>query len=167
MAFSTLSSTLIEVGKAIKAEIFTTLKNNDDDHETRISDLEQGSGKVVVFSGPLFLVAQASTITGVGLFVAPQDFTLTSATIAIEEIGSATGTIELDLKIGTSTNSATFSSAFSVRPSINLGTASNYDEASGTFSTTAVSQGDYLKLDVTSAPTGLPFVQVTIYGEVS
>ena len=49
MAYSSLSDTLIEVSKPTKREIFTTLKDNQDDHESRISGLEGGASKIVVF----------------------------------------------------------------------------------------------------------------------
>ncbi len=51
MAYSSLSSTLIEVAKPTKKEIFTTLKSNQDDHETRIASIEAGgASKIILFN---------------------------------------------------------------------------------------------------------------------
>ena len=49
MAFVTIPSTLIEVGKAVKKELFQTIKDNLDDHESRISGLAGGANKIQVF----------------------------------------------------------------------------------------------------------------------
>lgn len=49
MAFSTLPDALIQVGRAVKREIFANLKNNDDDMDSRLSALEAGANKIVVF----------------------------------------------------------------------------------------------------------------------
>ena len=49
MAYSAVSDTLVEVGKSTKREIFTGLNSNQADHETRVSSLETGAAKVIVF----------------------------------------------------------------------------------------------------------------------
>ena len=49
MAFTTLDSADLAVGKPTKKSLFDQIKTNQDDHETRISALASGANKVVVF----------------------------------------------------------------------------------------------------------------------
>ena len=42
MAFTSIPASAIEVGRAIKKSLFTTIKNNFDDHETRLNLVEAG-----------------------------------------------------------------------------------------------------------------------------
>jgi len=50
MGFLTIPSELIQVGKALKKEIFLKTKDNFDDHETRINAVEAGGGGQVLFN---------------------------------------------------------------------------------------------------------------------
>lgn len=171
MAFSSLSSTLIQVGRAIKAEIFSTLKSNQDDLNTRVSGLESGAAKVEVFNQIILPGGLFASATGIFYYVANIDFDLVEAKLSIGEVGSGAGTIEVNLLKGTSLDSATYSTVFSTRPSIDLGTANDYDSSTNAvFSSTSVSQGDFLRIDITSFPTTAPTDYVftlEIYGEAS
>ena len=55
MAYVTIPSTSIEVGDALKKELFDLIKDNLDDHETRIQTLSGGSGKIIVFNDEIFI----------------------------------------------------------------------------------------------------------------
>jgi hypothetical protein len=50
MAYSTLSDSIIEVGDAVKREIFTTIRSNQEDHESRISSVESSGSRIIVFN---------------------------------------------------------------------------------------------------------------------
>lgn len=49
MAFSTIPAALIQVGKATIKNLWQTTKDNLDDHETRVTSLEAGANKILVF----------------------------------------------------------------------------------------------------------------------
>lgn len=169
MAFSSLSSTLYEVGRAIKKELFSTIKTNQDDLDSRISSLELGAAKVEIFNFPIMNFQSAPTLTGLTYMIADRDFTLIEAKIIIYEKGSASGTLELDIKKGTSLDDATFSSVFDTQPSLTMSSASDYDESNNAVFNSGqaeITQGDYIRLDLTSIPTGLNKCSVHVYGEV-
>lgn len=169
MAFSSLSSTLYDVGRAIKREIFSILKTNQDDLDNRISSLELGAAKVEIFNFPILNFQSAPTLTGLTYVIADRDFTVVEAKVVIYEKGSASGTLEIDVKKGTSLDDATFSSIFDTQPSLVMASVSDYDESSNAVfnaGQSEITQGDYIRLDLTSIPTGLNKCSVHVYGEV-
>lgn len=172
MAFTPLTSSELQPAKAVKSELFTTIKADLDDHETRISAVETNAGKIEIFSYTILNGLSSSTLTGIDYFIANADFNLLDAKVIMFEKGSATGTLEIDVKLNTTSgfDPADYATVFSTKPSLVMSGASDYDESTNAaFSTTAVSQGDYLRLDITSLPTGGVFnkFRVHIYGEVS
>ena len=170
MSFISLISSWLQPAAPVKSEIFVGIKNNQDDHETRISDIEASAGKIEVFNFPVSNALTAASLSFVSYYIAQSDFNLTEAKVVLFERGSATGTLELDVKINTTTglNPANYSSVFSTNPSITLSGSVDYNESSNAvFSTTAVSQGDYLRLDFSSLGTAPVSFHVYIYGEVS
>jgi hypothetical protein len=170
MAFTTISNTLIQVGKALKREIFTTVKDNFDDHESRINNVESFGNRVEIYNNEILLGSSFSTLTGLGYFKATSDFTLSSCEIQIFETGSiSTGTLEIDIKKNTSPDNTGMASVFSIRPSIDFSGASDFDVSSNQVFNPAsddIEIGDFLRLDVTSLPVGLAKFRLILYGEI-
>jgi hypothetical protein len=172
MAFTEILASEIEVGDALKKELFDKVKSNFDDHEARINDIEQAAKKITVFKFPVLNAASANTFTGLTYYVADEDFTLTHATITIFEKGSLAGAIEIDVKKSTTDlNSTSFTSVFTTKPKITLASASNYDTSSNQVfdnNQIAVSVGDILRFDVTEMPSSgvMGKFIVNVYGEV-
>ena len=156
MAFSSLSSTLIQVGKAIKAEIFSTLKSNQDDLNTRLSTVEALAEKVIVFDGIVLNASSATSLTGLGLYRVANSFTLLDAKVGVFDIsGGFTGNLEIDILKSSSADFTSGVSVFTTKPSLDFSTASSYDESTNTVfdvNNNDVVEGDYLRLDVTQLP---------------
>jgi hypothetical protein len=172
MAFTTLSNTLIQVGKAIKREIFTTLKDNQDDLNTRVVTLEGGANKVQIWGGVVTNASSASTLTGLAYWPAPATFTLLEVKCGIYEKGSLTGTLEIDILKSPDRDPANFVSVMTNRPSIPFASASDYDDSTdGVIDATkqTISQGDWLRLDVTSLPSNgvLGSFVIEVFGEIN
>jgi hypothetical protein len=91
MSFSTIASSVISVGSAIKAELWNKVKNNFDDHEQRLNQIETSTSKVYVFEHLFLNASSFSSATGVNYFEAKVNFTITAATIRIFEKGALTG----------------------------------------------------------------------------
>ena len=155
--FSALDPLLIQVGKAIKKEIFDRLRINQNDIQDRLSAVEIAQKKIVVYDALVVNASSATSLTGLGLWRAPQAFTLTDAKVAIFEKGVLTGLLELDFQISDSTDFSSSSSAFTTRPSIDFddaGTA-DYDESSNAVfdnGTKDIDEGDYIRFDVSALP---------------
>jgi len=167
MAFTSIPSADIEVGKPTKKSLFTTIKNNEDDHETRINNLESGAGKITIFSFQVvgyisnYSVAELKAL---GNFLVPAGCTLQELCITIldstntfDSSGnvaetSSSGVLEIDLL--KSTDGATFSSILTTKPAIpdgknGKGTSSN-NCIPVVFANTSLDQDDILQVDLTS-----------------
>lgn len=169
MAFTTIPSALINVGKAIKKEIFTYVKDNFDDHESRLNTIEAGGSTSIEIFNDLVSVASTDTYTGIDYFVCYAPTTLDTVEIRIFAKGGITsGILEIDILKSTSDlDDSNFSSILTTKASIDFSTASDYDVSVNAVidgDTSALTQGDILRLDITSIPAGLESFVVNVSG---
>lgn len=177
MAFNAISSTAIQVGKAIKKSLLTKIKDNFDDHETRINSLEAGASKVEIFNFELIGFIDNYTVSElaqIGTFKAAVDLTITEIKITLMNGVSASssssgGSLSIDIK-KSSDSGATWSSILSSFPEIADGTTATGSESG---SITFISGGedvlvdDMLRVDVTSLKDTQGTFLITVYGEIS
>jgi len=171
MAYSAITSTEIQVGKPVTENLFTKVKDNFISHEDRLVLLEAANSKIIVFDFPVLNAASATTFTGITYYRVPFAFTLTNCKVIIYEKGSLGGTLEIDVKKNTSLDDTGMTSVFTTKPKITYASASDYDESSNAVFDAGeqdVVEGDYLRLDVTSLPTGGVIGKFNVYliGEV-
>jgi hypothetical protein len=169
MAFSSLSSTLYEVGKAIKKELFQTLKLNQDDLNSRLLTVEAAANKIRFFNGTVLNAATYASATGLFFHRVEASYDITDAKIAIFDKGSiTTGTLSLDVQVASSPDFASSSSLFTTEPSLDLSVAASYSESNNAVldnGVKSVTEGDYLRFDISSLPTGLSRFQIYLIGE--
>jgi len=171
MAFTSISNSIIKVGSAIKAELLSIIKNNFDDIDDRINSLEVSASKIPVIKFYVLNGSSFSTATGLYYWESNDNFTITNAYIQIFEKGSLAGTFEVDIKkSSTNLDNPSFSSIFSTKPSINFSTASDYAKSTNQVFDGAKIQmavGEYLRFDITQAPTSgvMSKFLITVYGE--
>lgn len=167
MAFNSIPSSLIQVGKAITRTLFSTyVKDNLDDHESRLASLEGTAGKIVIFDELISNATSFSTLTGLAMYRAASDYTLTDCKIAIYTKGSLTGTLQIDIKVSSSTDFTSAVSVFTTKPSIAYAGASNYDESTNAvfdLTNKVISAGDYLRFDITSMPASGTLGKFNVY----
>lgn len=169
MAFITIPSSWITVGKAVKKELFDYVKDNFDDHETRIGSIEAAVNRISPFNYTVLNATRASSITGgLGLYRATNAFTFSLAKLAVFDVSGLTGTLEIDVQKSSSPDFTSSVSIFTTRPSINVATSGNYAESTNAVigASGAISDGDWLRLDITSLPTGLGRFNIAVEGEV-
>ena len=166
MSFLTIPSTLIEVGKAVKKEIFSLVKGNLDDHEERLSNVEAVGTAVEILNNDVIISNPSNTFTGMSYFKAPFDFTLSACSIQIFEKGGITsGELEVDILKNTSPDDTGMTTVFTTKPNIDFDTATDYEEDSGVFSGTGqVNEGDILRFDITSIPQGYSRFRIVLRG---
>lgn len=171
MAFSTISSAVIAAGQAIKAELWGKVKDNFDDHETRINLIESSSSKLEIIKFYALNASDFSTATGLFYWESNDTFTITSAYVQIFEKGTLTGTFEVDIKKSTTDlNSTSFTTIFTTKPSITFASVADYAKSTNqVFDPTKVSivAGNYLRFDITQMPTTSVMSKflITVYGE--
>lgn len=144
----------VVVGDPVKKTTYDKLKNNTSEHETRIAALETGSSTIVIMDENFFNLIQyvdyPASLEGLIHFQAKQDMTLTSA-IVTDLQGSTSGAMEVDVLVS-STVGGTYTTVFSVQPSVTSATPA--ESSNGVFSTTSISTGQWIRLDITSIAVG-------------
>jgi hypothetical protein len=171
MAFSSISSAVIAVGQAIKAELWGKVKDNFDDHETRINAIESTTSKIPIIKFYVLNASSFSTATGLFYWESNDTFTITSAYVQIFEKGSLSGTFEVDIeKSTTDLNSTSFTSIFTTKPSITFASVADYAKSTNqVFDPTKISMvpGNYLRFDITQTPASgvMSKFLITVYGE--
>ena len=151
MAFVSIPSDDIATGKPTKQELFQTIKDNFDDHESRLTTVE---GSVGSFFPIEFLVNGRITSRGTQSEILTQripfNINILGARLQILD-DITTGTLEVDLRTGATEPGAT--SIFSTRPSLSS-TDSKYDVSTNQIlSTTTLNATELLILDTTIVPT--------------
>ena len=161
MAFTTIPDSIISVGKSITRTLFKTyIKDNLDDLDSRITTVEGAAGKIVVFDEVVInasALSSGGTVTGLDMWRASADFSLTDAKVYIFTKGSLTGNLEFDIQKSSSADFTSSVSVFTTKPKIVYSTASDYDESSNAVfdgTNKEISAGDYLRLDVSELTSG-------------
>jgi hypothetical protein len=166
MAFDNLTATEIEVGKAVKKDLFRKIKDSLADLDTRATALEGGSGAIDIFNTDVFIGNNPQT-AGVAFWEAPFDLTLTECAIQIFARGVVTsGTLTIDIKKNSTPNPTGMTSVFTSAPTMNLASVSDYNRSTGTFNPTYqdVLAGEILRFDITSLPTNLTAFRLILKG---
>lgn len=176
MAFTTLSQALIAVGKPILKSIFQTLKDNQDELNTRVTSVEGSASKARFFSENVLGASSFTSVTGLAQIRIDASIDVTDILVSIKDDTTAitSGTLEIDIVKATGPgDGADFSTSVSLlttRPSIDFSTASDYDESSNQVinaTNAALIEGDYIQLNVTSKPAALGNFFVYCIGEGS
>lgn len=166
MAFSTISSTVIQVGKAITGSLWTNVKDNFDDLDSRLTTVEGATNKIVVFDSTVVNASASTTLTGLAHYRAQAAFDLTDCKIGIFTKGSLTGTLQIDIKKSSTLDFTSSVSVFTTKPSLAWASISNYEESSNAvFDATnkTLAEGDWLRFDVTSMPASGVLGAFTLY----
>jgi hypothetical protein len=125
-----------------------------------------GGGLVEVFNHVVTTGGNAPTLTGLSYFMAPSPFNITSVRLVVfTKNGVALGNLEIDIKKNTTPDSVGMTSILTTKPIIDFSVDPDYTLDSGVIATSAVSNNNFLRLDVTSIPTGWAGqFQVLVYG---
>ena len=153
MAFTTIPSSWLDVGDPTKKELFDRIKDNEDDLDDRLTDVEAATTNETPIqfqvTGPYWNeslpINDAAHIIRI-----PFDIKLTSARLQITDDGTA-GTLNIDVKY--KRGAGAWTTVFSATPSIANG-GGDYGQTTGTLTVTDLDAADLLRLDVTTAITG-------------
>lgn len=166
MAFTALDSADLAAGKPVKQELTTLIKTNFDDHESRLSAVESGTGLtaqpfVFALLGAHWLPGAAQT--AVAVIRAPYALTLTDVKLFIGQVGSA-GTLQIDIQ--KKSGGGAYATVFSTKPSSVYTDGALYTSTNAVLSVTSVANGDFLRLDLTTVMTGCQEAYVYVYHTV-
>lgn len=167
MAYVTIPSTSIEVGDALKKELFDLIKENFDDHEARILAFGGGSATISVFNDDVNIGANPLT-TGIVYYEAIRPINIIEVAIQIfQKSPATTGTLSVDVKKNSDTNDANFTTILTTQPEIDIATDPDYTRTTATINTGAqtLNTGDLLRVDITALPIGLQRFRLVVIGE--
>lgn len=156
MAFTTIPTSIIESGDPVVQELWDTyVKDNLDDHESRIVGLEGGSNVVYQphfwnVTGPYFV---AVPLVNCGMIRLNFNLTVLAGRLLIKTAGSS-GSTEIDIlyKRGVSA----FTSIFSTKPSVTSASGNYAISTNGVLTVTSLLAGDILRMDITTTQGGEP-----------
>ncbi len=156
MAFTTIPTTIIESGDPVVQELFDTyIKDNLDDHESRIIGLEGGSN--VVYPPHFWNVTgpyeQSVPLVNCGMIRLNFNLTVLAGRLLIKTAGSS-GTTEIDIlyKRGVSA----FATIFTTKPSVSSASGNYFVSTNGVLSVTSLLAGDIIRMDITTTQAGAP-----------
>ena len=156
--------------KPLKKELFDLIRSNEIDLDNRLTNVESSAKKIEIFKFLLLNGSVFTTATGLTYFRSEDTFTITKAAIQIFEKNSLAGFLEIDiLKSTTNLNSSSFTSIFTTKPKITYASATDYDISTNqVFNSSMINivPGNYLRLDITIAPTGgvIPKILIDCFG---
>lgn len=148
MAYTSITLAEIDPGKPTKSELFTKIKDNFDDHETRILSTEAFASSTVPITfdlvGPYWV---GSTFTNVLQYVLTYNITVQAVRLYIDQAGTS-GTTEIDIQYKRGVSA--FATIFTTKPSVGFGAGNNATSTNAVLSVTALQTGDILRLDLTA-----------------
>jgi hypothetical protein len=169
MAYIPIDLSTIKVGDPIKKELLDLVRNNFEDHESRIQIIAGGSGKIALINEDAYVLANASgLLTGCFYVEVIQACIITEGSIQLFAKANATsGTLTVDVKKNTTTNPSGFNSVFSTPPTLNLAVVADYSKNAGIINPAAqaLAVGDILRVDITALPTALKRFRINLIGE--
>ncbi len=172
MAFVTINSENIEVQKPITTDLLTKIKDNEDDLNSRVNDLEASAGKVKVFHEDIFNIYDTPILDNLMTFQAIAPFRLTDAVIGVYDLaGTETGILSFQVKKSSTRDFSAATSVFTTQPSLNIATCGDYATSSNAVFDSSYQEieiGDCLQLSVDSfGDTNLYKIYIRLSGEPS
>lgn len=149
MVFESFNDTETNAGKPTKQELFKKLKNDFDDHETRIENVEAAAAAFIPLE---FFVGGAyygSSPAQEVLFERIKfNLTLTAVRLVIQHAGTS-GATEIDILY--KRGSGAWTSVFTTKPSVDFSAGDYAVSTNAILAVTDLLAGDLVRLDITSA----------------
>jgi len=156
MAYVTIPSTIIEAGDPVTQELFTQVKDNLDDLNTRVLALEAGSA--VTYPSLSFDIIgpfeQAVPLLGATYRRIDFNMTVLAGRVSVITAGSS-GTTQIDILY--KRGAGAFTSIFTTKPSLSSAAGNFSTSTNGVLdSPVSLLAGDFLRLDVLTTQAGDP-----------
>ena len=157
MAFTPINNAEISTGEPCSYPVNVKIKDNFDDHESRISGLELTTLKFKPIEFHLYGdYGESGNMTdNLGFYIVNFNIDLFDATLLIHQAGTS-GTTEIDLQYKRGANP--FASIFTVggRPKVAFGEGDYAKSTGEVFAVTGLLAGDIIKLSTVQAQGGSP-----------
>lgn len=160
MAFASITTAEVQPGEPTKSELFTKVKDNDDDLNDRLTVVEAFSAQRLPIE--FAIRGQALVVDQADIFRFNFNVTVLSARIFLVESGTS-GTLEVDIEKSTD-GGGSFSSIFATKPSVSFGDGDYFLSTNQVFlsSPTIFDTGDFMRLNLDSVITDSRFFKVLV-----
>jgi len=155
MAFTAIDSAEIVSGKPVSTTTQGKIKDNFDDHESRLQVIESGTAVTyppIIFrvNGPYYVGGAVNNVTETTINF---PIRITGIRLIIDTAGSS-GSTEVDVKF--KRGAAAFTTLLTTKPLLSYTAGSNAISTNGVLDNTVTTllAGDILRLDMTSVQTG-------------
>ena len=161
MSFTSISSSAVQAGQPVTNTVMGQVKDNFDDHESRLQVIESGAGTTyppIILSarGPYYVGGAVNNVTKT---TTNFPIIITGVRLLIDQAGSS-GTTQVDIKVKSGVGA--FTSMLTTLPAVPSsagndalsGTAAGSTAAVLNSSYTTLAAGDEIRLDLTSVQTG-------------
>ncbi len=164
MSYTTITDAEIETGEPTAQSLFQKIKDDLDDHETRITANETGASTRPPFTlGVMGLIVADFAEDGVDWLRVDQPVTLTGFRLLVHTAG-ASGTLTVDVEYKRGAGAWTSILSAPVDAAYTLG---DYVTVNGTLSVTSLLAADLLRLNVDGAQVGMRNFKVQLEHEVA
>jgi len=156
MAFTPINLNTIKVGDPITRDRMVEVKDNFDDHESRINQLETSGGQIILFNDLVSFVGFNINSPYVFYYKATQNFSVSDFKIQIiSKQGIVAGNLTFELEKSNDTNNANFTSILTTATSFNFSSDSDYSVKSGSINSGVnnITTGQVIRCRVTNCPT--------------
>ena len=169
MVFESVLSSQIEAGKATTKDLFSKIKENEDDLNTRLNTLEGAageSGAITIVNASLHTHNFFSSLQAVARYQAREEINLTAVIVSRVGTPSLLNSDKLEIDIlKSSTINGTYSTIMTTKPSL-LASSSAASSTNGVFSNNVLANGDWVRVDITSMIPSISEVHILLRGEV-
>lgn len=154
MAFTSITSGQIQTGKPVTNTVLTTIKDDLDDLNSRVTSVE---GTVNAYAPVIFEIPGPGKIEdGAAYWRVPFNINIDGVRVAVIKAGaSGTLTVDVEKKHGVGAFSSILSSTITAAYS-----SGDLYVASGTLSVSTASAGDWIRVNLDTLQTGMGDVQV-------
>lgn len=165
MAYIPINNSQIQVGKAVRKELWQITKDNLDDLDERSTALESVTQKIQIYNETVFGLGQLGGTTSIGVIHtirAPLDLNIIQAQFEVIRAGES-GSTTMDVLIGPNIDSLV--SIFSQKPIVSFSDGNNYQSINQIIATSEVDEGQMIAVKFDTIQIGMGPIAINILGE--
>jgi hypothetical protein len=151
MAFSTITTAQISTGEPTAQELFGKVKDNFDDHETRLGTLEGSLNSYLPIRFSVTNYESFTPATEVDIERIPFNITLLGARLLVVDAGSS-GTLEVDVEY--KRGGGAWTTIFSTNPSVAFSAGDYALSSNAALSVSSLELGDLIRLNIDTPQVG-------------
>lgn len=169
MSFTALNTPEIAAAEPVKQELFQKVKDNFDDHESRLGSVETAVSTFdpIDFNFNGLYWKYVTPQTGVMYYRVARTIDVIAGRLSIAKAGTS-GTTEVDALVSVGDGNGPYTSIFSTKPSVGFAAGDGATSTNGvlTSNPVTITAGSWIRVDLTAAQSGGDSAQLQLEFEV-